>query len=266
MGTISKTYTFSAGAVITASEHNTNFDTLYDEINGSLDNDNIDASAGIVDTKLAAITTAGKVNASALAVTSQAQGDVLYRSDTAWTRLAAGTYGELLQTLGTGANPRWTSYGVDIFPSGTIIQSVISTSSAVGTTNRLIPVDDTIPVAGSEGGYFLIQSFTPKASGNTLHIQATCALSTNQSNDVQAYLAVNGTTIAVSGQCKSAGDDYIQTIPILASYTTTGTDAISIQLAGGSYAAATITFNGAAGSSLYSTACKSSILTQEIKA
>lgn len=45
MGLISKTYTFSTGATIVAAEHNTNFDTLYDEINGNLDAANIDITS-----------------------------------------------------------------------------------------------------------------------------------------------------------------------------------------------------------------------------
>ena len=53
MGLVSETYTFSAGAVIIAAQHNTNFDTLYNLVNGALDTDNLDASAGIVDTQLA---------------------------------------------------------------------------------------------------------------------------------------------------------------------------------------------------------------------
>ena len=67
MALITKSFTFSAGATIVASEHNTNFDTLYNEINGSLSNANVAANAAIVDTKLAQITTAGKVSGAALA-------------------------------------------------------------------------------------------------------------------------------------------------------------------------------------------------------
>lgn len=37
------------------------------------------------------------------------QGDILYRSSTAWTRLAPGTSGQVLQTNGAAANPSWVS-------------------------------------------------------------------------------------------------------------------------------------------------------------
>lgn len=53
MATIIKTFTFSSGAIISASEHNTNFDTLYTLVNGNIDNGNIKTAAGIVYSKLA---------------------------------------------------------------------------------------------------------------------------------------------------------------------------------------------------------------------
>jgi len=38
---------------------------------------------------------------------SDAQGDLLYYSGSAWARLPAGTSGQFLKTLGAGANPQW---------------------------------------------------------------------------------------------------------------------------------------------------------------
>lgn len=66
MATISKPNTFSAGGTIVASEHNDNYDTIYNDYNGNITNANISGSAAIVDTKLAQITTASKVSLSAL--------------------------------------------------------------------------------------------------------------------------------------------------------------------------------------------------------
>jgi hypothetical protein len=42
-------------------------------------------------------------------VGSAAQGDILYRGASTWTRLAAGTNGHYLQTKGSGANPEWAA-------------------------------------------------------------------------------------------------------------------------------------------------------------
>jgi hypothetical protein len=44
-----------------------------------------------------------------LTITSEAQGDILYRNATNWVRLAAGTGGDFLQTQGAGANPIWAT-------------------------------------------------------------------------------------------------------------------------------------------------------------
>lgn len=68
-------------------------------------NADISNSAGIVDTKLATISTAGKVNVTALVATSQAEGDILYYSGTAWARLPVGTAGQTL-TVADGL-PSW---------------------------------------------------------------------------------------------------------------------------------------------------------------
>ena len=109
MATIAKPNTFSAGAVIVASEHNSNFDTIYNDYNTNITNVNISASAAIADTKLAQLTTASKVNLSALVITSQAAGDLIYASSaSALTRLPAGTSGMFLQSAGTAA-PVWAN-------------------------------------------------------------------------------------------------------------------------------------------------------------
>ena len=52
MALINKSYVFTAGTTIVASEHNTNFDTLYNEINGSLENANIKSGAAIAGSKI----------------------------------------------------------------------------------------------------------------------------------------------------------------------------------------------------------------------
>lgn len=45
----------------------------------------------------------------ALAAISGVQGDVIYHNGTSWTRLGAGTSGQVLQTNGAGANPSWAT-------------------------------------------------------------------------------------------------------------------------------------------------------------
>jgi hypothetical protein len=66
MSLIVKPNTFSAGAVIIATEHNSNFDTIYNDFNGNITNANLASGAAIADTKLGQITTAQKVSGAAL--------------------------------------------------------------------------------------------------------------------------------------------------------------------------------------------------------
>ncbi len=61
-------------------------------------NADINAAAAIADTKLATISTAGKVNTSALTTTSQAAGDILYSPEgVTWVRLPKGSAGQKLR-------------------------------------------------------------------------------------------------------------------------------------------------------------------------
>lgn len=53
MALVTKSYTFSTGNTIVASEHNSNFDVLYNLVNGSLNTANLSSSAAIVNTQLA---------------------------------------------------------------------------------------------------------------------------------------------------------------------------------------------------------------------
>jgi len=165
MATISKTHTFSAGAVIVAAEHNTNFDTIYNDYNGNITNDNCSSTMGLVDTKLDKINTANKVNLTALRIDSQTAGDIMYASSaTVLTRLAAGASGQLLQSAGTAA-PAWAT-------AGRILQTVntVLNTSAVGT--NIIPFDNTSPTV-TEGTQFLSLAVTPVATANSLKIDTT---------------------------------------------------------------------------------------------
>ncbi len=52
MAIITKQFTFSPGETIIASEHNFNFDTIYNDYNGNITNPNVAANAAIEETKL----------------------------------------------------------------------------------------------------------------------------------------------------------------------------------------------------------------------
>lgn len=127
MSIIIKPFTFSAGAVITASQHNSDFDTIYSDHNGNIDNSNIVSAAGIVASKLdltspggvgTTVAAAGKFTTleatSTLKLGTTHQGDILYDNGTSLIRLTPGTSGQFLKTLGASANPAWTTLPTNI--------------------------------------------------------------------------------------------------------------------------------------------------------
>ena len=69
----------------------------------------------------------GAVDGAAIAMGSDAQGDILYYDGTSYVRLGAGTAGQVLQSGGAGANPSWVDQAegnpsvgqIDFFTSGT---------------------------------------------------------------------------------------------------------------------------------------------------
>lgn len=94
-----------------------------------------------------------------LVIASEAQGDILYRNGSNWTRLGAGTSGQFLQTQGAGANPQWAAAG------GLSIQTA-KTASFTAANGLMYPVDlsaasgdfeVTFPTntAGTRFGYFV---------------------------------------------------------------------------------------------------------------
>jgi len=98
MTLINKGFTFSPGSVILSSEHNTNYDTIYDDYNGGITNANISGSAAIADTKLAQITTASKIAGSAL--------NNAYPVGSIYMNAAVATNPSTLLGFGT-----WTTFG-----------------------------------------------------------------------------------------------------------------------------------------------------------
>lgn len=143
MSLISIPNTFTVGQVIVASQHNSNFSTIYTDYNGNIDRTNLSASAGILDTQLGNITTAGKVSGSALItlnlvpsgsgalpaknggtggdLSAAVQGTIPYFSSTAvQSALPVGTAGQVLTTQGSSANPTWTTSGMGAWVSKSV--------------------------------------------------------------------------------------------------------------------------------------------------
>lgn len=172
--------TFSAGAVIVASQHNANFSTIATDYNGNIDNTNIatsaaiaysklnlagsivnadiNSSAGIVASKLD-LTSPGAIGSTApntgafttLKVGTTNQGDILYDNGTSITRLTPGTSGQVLITQGAGANPTWGS------PGGISLISATTVTSATTSGN----------IAIAKGSYYFVNFSLINGSGST---------------------------------------------------------------------------------------------------
>lgn len=112
MSTITKPNTFSNGAVIVASEHNANFDTIYNDYNGSITNANISASAAISATKLSLATIAQTIAMSSSALNFAKGSDIPSVAGTTDIGAMTGNYADV-----TGTN---TITGLGTIQAGTI--------------------------------------------------------------------------------------------------------------------------------------------------
>ena len=76
-----------------------------------------------------------------LAGSTVAQGDIIYRAGTNWSRLPAGTSGQFLQTNGAGSNPSWETVsggagtGDVVGPASSVDETLVRFN---GTTGKLI--------------------------------------------------------------------------------------------------------------------------------
>lgn len=94
MANINQNRKFQRGEEVTAAKLN---DISSTATVSNLQNTDFKSDAAIAGTKLDTISTAGKVNSTALVTTSAAAGDFLYSTGTAWARLPVGTAGQRLR-------------------------------------------------------------------------------------------------------------------------------------------------------------------------
>lgn len=160
MSLVSIPFTYSAGAVIIASQHNSCNSVIYSDHNGNIDNSNIAPAAAIVYTKLnlsgsivnADVATGAAIVGSKLELSSPGtigntapntgafttlkvgttnQGDILYDNGTSFIRLTPGTNGQVLKTQGVSANPIWGDNSISeyfVAGLGTILLVSLDTS------------------------------------------------------------------------------------------------------------------------------------------
>src|SRR3990167_5427711 len=117
-------------------------------------------SAGNVPTSVnpsgdADVSATGAFTVTDLTIASEAQGDVLYFNGTNWVRLAPGTSGQFLKTLGAAANPAWdtnVSSPWTLLDTDTAAGTVTSISSTIPTGYKVLMVVVNFIKTGSYNG------------------------------------------------------------------------------------------------------------------
>lgn len=118
-------------------------------------------TTGTVELGHASDTTVARASAGVISVegnhvpspASQAHGDILFRGASAWQRLAAGTSGSYLKTLGAGADPVWdapSSGGMTLL--GTLTTNTGSTTYVLGSLSLTNYRALYFQIVGSSGG------------------------------------------------------------------------------------------------------------------
>jgi len=121
-------FIFSAGQTIIASQHNSNFSTIYNVVNGGLDNSNIAAGAGIVYTKLYL---AGQLVNTDISPTAAIDGSKLANSGIDLTTKVTGILP--IANGGTGSATASLVGGTNISISGTFPNQTVNGTSYMPT-------------------------------------------------------------------------------------------------------------------------------------
>lgn len=261
MAVIVRPNSYSAGQTILSAAVNSDFNTIYADYNGNITNANIASNAAIVDTKLAQITTAGKVSILALTVASQATGDIIYASSaSAWARLAVGSATTVLHG---GTIPAFSALVAADMLAGSVVQTVFAPLITASTGTTAIPYDDSPPLSG-EGDEVLTQAFTPLSATNKLKLTVIMYLSNNTGVARIAALYQDATSASLAAGLAINGGD--EPIPVVFThYMTSGTTSsttFKVRVGGPS---GTTTWNGASGARKLGAVLTSSLLIEEIK-
>jgi hypothetical protein len=117
---------------------------------------------------------------------SAAQGDILYRDASAWARLGAGTSGQLLKTLGAGANPTWAtvagvSGGMDFIQTAAV-------AGAAATTITMSGLD-----LATDQTYLLVCNL--QSAGSTANVSLYFNGDTTAGNYRRSSITLNGGSV-----------------------------------------------------------------------
>lgn len=152
--------------------------------------------------------------------------------------------------------------------SGSVQQVAVQTSTAVATGSTLIPNDDTIP-QNTEGDQYLSQAITPKASANTLVIEALLVLSSSAAPMVMGVALFQD---SIANALAAVPETFVTStlaphvIKLMHSMPAGTTSSTTFKIRAGGHAAGTTTFNGFSAGRIYGAITKSFLRITEYKA
>lgn len=154
------------------------------------------------------------IDATKLTTAASAQGDILYRNATGYTRLGPGTSGQFLKTQGASANPIWatpasTSFSTTQVFTGTSpttgqdldLSSVVGAAQRVALLKTFTPSGTTVCVFAIDGG----DVAAPVAGVDGANIS-----SINTTTAVETYIIVKTSAAGiVDWNCTAGISDYV---------------------------------------------------------
>lgn len=156
------------------------------------------------------------------------------------------------------------SFNTNFTRTGMIVQEVTAVFTAVATGTTAIPLDDTIP-QNTEGDEYMTLAITPTSSTNRLVIICSALLSSSISTRLTAALFQDTTANALAvGVIFENTATAPNTVPVFHSMLAGTTSSTTFKIRAGSQGAATTTFNGSSGASIYGAITKSSMIIREI--
>lgn len=142
--------------------------------------------------------TDGAVSGSKIAMGSDARGDILYRNATQYTRLAAGSTGQFLQTQGAAADPQWATIPMTLLGSTTLGAGATSISvsiTAPPASYKFLKI--LIYISGAANNTdFIVVRLNADSGANYIRQFADDWVNSTQNNDTGFMIRENSGTAA----------------------------------------------------------------------
>lgn len=140
-------------------------------------------------------------------IASSAQGDILIRDATGWTRLGAGTAGQGLKTGGAAANPSWADQPVVVVPFFPGVPTASQLLGVFPAPAGITTLTAAAAIAGSSG-----KALTAATAQTDIDVRKNATTSAGGSSVGTVRWAAAGTVptfIAASGFTLTGGTDYL---------------------------------------------------------